>query len=118
VPAAAISIDRQSSPDRLTDFMATREGLTLAKAFMQISNVQLRRRIVDLVEHGASFYLRNGARYSTTDQFARQRGLKSGEHPRSVRVRPGLYAGRVGGRILGAGDIPFRSLFSGVEDYG
>jgi hypothetical protein len=56
VPAAAISIDRQSSPDRLTDFMATREGLTLAKAFMQISNVQLRRRIVDLVEHGASIF--------------------------------------------------------------
>ena len=50
VPAAAISIDRQSSPDRFTDFMATREGLTLAKAFMQINSVQLRRRIVDLVK--------------------------------------------------------------------
>ena len=50
VPPAAISIDRQSSPDRFTDFMATREGLTLAKAFMQINSVQLRRRIVDLVK--------------------------------------------------------------------
>ena len=46
VPAAAM----QSSPDRFTDFMATREGLTLAKAFMQINSVQLRRRIVDLVK--------------------------------------------------------------------
>jgi transcriptional regulator with XRE-family HTH domain len=36
--------------DDLTRFMATREGVALAKAFMQISNVQLRRRIVDLVE--------------------------------------------------------------------
>jgi len=43
VPAAAM----QSSPDRFTDFMATREGLTLA---MQINSVRLRRRIVDLVE--------------------------------------------------------------------
>ena len=30
--------------------MATREGLTLAKAFMQINSVQFRRRIVDLVK--------------------------------------------------------------------
>jgi hypothetical protein len=30
--------------------MTTREGVELAKAFMQISNGQLRRRIMDLVE--------------------------------------------------------------------
>jgi hypothetical protein len=30
--------------------MTTREGVELAKAFMQIDNVQIRRRIVDLVE--------------------------------------------------------------------
>jgi hypothetical protein len=29
--------------------MATREGLDLARAFMQIANIQLRRRIVSLV---------------------------------------------------------------------
>jgi transcriptional regulator with XRE-family HTH domain len=44
------SSERQPSPNRLTDFMATREGLSLAKAFMRISDVQLRRRIVNLVE--------------------------------------------------------------------
>jgi transcriptional regulator with XRE-family HTH domain len=36
--------------DPLTDLMATRDGLALVKAFMRISNVQLRRRIVNLVE--------------------------------------------------------------------
>src|SRR5712691_8125459 len=35
--------------DQFTAFMATQEGLTLAKSFMRIGNVQLRRRIVDLV---------------------------------------------------------------------
>jgi transcriptional regulator with XRE-family HTH domain len=34
----------------LTEFMTTWEGVALAKAFMQISNVQIQRRIVDLVE--------------------------------------------------------------------
>jgi transcriptional regulator with XRE-family HTH domain len=34
----------------LTNFMATTDGVALAKAFMQIGNIQLRRRIVDLVE--------------------------------------------------------------------
>jgi transcriptional regulator with XRE-family HTH domain len=34
----------------LNDFMATRDGLTLAKTFMKIGNIQLRRRIIDLVE--------------------------------------------------------------------
>jgi transcriptional regulator with XRE-family HTH domain len=50
VPAMAASNKLQFSPDQFTDFMATREGLTLAKAFMRITNVQLRRRIVNLVE--------------------------------------------------------------------
>jgi len=30
--------------------MATRDGLALAKAFMRIDNMQLRRRLVELVE--------------------------------------------------------------------
>jgi transcriptional regulator with XRE-family HTH domain len=35
---------------KLNEFMATRDGLTLAKAFMRVGDIQLRRRIVDLVE--------------------------------------------------------------------
>ncbi len=50
VLAEPISTERQPSHERFTDFMATREGLTLAKAFMRITNAQLRRRIVNLVE--------------------------------------------------------------------
>jgi transcriptional regulator with XRE-family HTH domain len=34
----------------LTEFMATRDGIALAKAFMRIDNLQLRRRLVELVE--------------------------------------------------------------------
>jgi transcriptional regulator with XRE-family HTH domain len=45
-----ISKVRPSPPDQFTEFMATRDGVTLAKSFMRISNVHLRRRIVDLVE--------------------------------------------------------------------
>ena len=45
---------RPIAPDQsltnLNDFMATRDGLALAKAFMRIGNTKLRRRIVDLVE--------------------------------------------------------------------
>jgi hypothetical protein len=49
-PAGDALPGRLSSPDSLTDLMATRDGLALAKAFMRISNVELRRRIVSLVE--------------------------------------------------------------------
>src|ERR1700742_3290683 len=38
------------SPAYVSDFVATSDGLALTKAFMQISDVKLRRRIVDLVE--------------------------------------------------------------------
>jgi transcriptional regulator with XRE-family HTH domain len=48
--APSAASERQLSPNRITDFMATREGLSLARAFMRISDVQLRRRIVNLVE--------------------------------------------------------------------
>jgi transcriptional regulator with XRE-family HTH domain len=44
------SWDAVSAADSLTDFMATREGLSLAKAFLRINNIDLRRRIADLVE--------------------------------------------------------------------
>ncbi len=49
-PAVTGSIETQLSTDQFTDFMATRDGLALAKAFMRIGNVQLRRRILHLVE--------------------------------------------------------------------
>jgi transcriptional regulator with XRE-family HTH domain len=38
------------SPAYVSDFLATSEGLSLTKAFMQIKEPKLRRRIVDLVE--------------------------------------------------------------------
>jgi transcriptional regulator with XRE-family HTH domain len=38
------------APIQLADFMATRDGLALAKAFMQIKSVPIRRRIVALVK--------------------------------------------------------------------
>src|SRR3984893_15774319 len=38
-PAVTGSIETQLSPDQFTDFMATRDGLALAKAFMRIGNV-------------------------------------------------------------------------------
>jgi transcriptional regulator with XRE-family HTH domain len=38
------------SPQFVSDYLATSDGLKLTKAFMQISNEQLRRSIVNLVE--------------------------------------------------------------------
>ena len=44
------TVTQDQSLTNLNDFMATRDGLTLAEAFMRIGNTKLRRRIVDLVE--------------------------------------------------------------------
>ena len=44
------AVPQDQSLANLNDFMATREGLLLAKSFMRIDDVQLRRRLVDLVE--------------------------------------------------------------------
>jgi transcriptional regulator with XRE-family HTH domain len=44
-------VAEDQSLETLNHFMSTRDGLTLAKAFMRIGDIQLRRRIVDLVEH-------------------------------------------------------------------
>jgi transcriptional regulator with XRE-family HTH domain len=44
------TVARDPSLADLNDFMATRDGLILAKAFMRIGDSKLRRRIVDLVE--------------------------------------------------------------------
>lgn len=38
------------SPEYVSDFLATSDGLALTKAFMRIKDAKLRRRIVDLVE--------------------------------------------------------------------
>jgi transcriptional regulator with XRE-family HTH domain len=38
------------SPQFVSDYLATPDGLNLTKAFMQIPNAKLRRSIVDLVE--------------------------------------------------------------------
>ena len=43
-------VAQDQSLAKLNDFMATRDGLTLAKSFMRIGDNQLRRRLVDLVE--------------------------------------------------------------------
>jgi transcriptional regulator with XRE-family HTH domain len=37
------------SPEYVTDFLATSDGLALVKAFTRIRNAKLRRRVVDLV---------------------------------------------------------------------
>jgi transcriptional regulator with XRE-family HTH domain len=39
-----------ASPQFVSDYLATSDGLNLTKAFMQIPNAQLRRSIVNLVE--------------------------------------------------------------------
>jgi len=51
-PAAEGSrgVSATASPDYLSDFLATRDGLALAKAFMAINDKKLRRCVVALVE--------------------------------------------------------------------
>src|ERR1700716_4011124 len=43
-------IGASTSPDYVTDFLDTADGLALTKAFMRIKNAKLRRCIVGLVE--------------------------------------------------------------------
>jgi transcriptional regulator with XRE-family HTH domain len=43
-------MSEQASPSYVSDFLATSDGLALTKAFVQIQDAKLRRRIVDLVE--------------------------------------------------------------------
>jgi transcriptional regulator with XRE-family HTH domain len=50
LPAAQASKKATASLSPIMDFVSTKEGLALAEAFMRIGNVQVRRRIVDLVE--------------------------------------------------------------------
>src|ERR1700716_4206483 len=47
-PGQASGLDEVSSPAYVSDFLATSDGLALAKAFVRIQNAKLRRCIVDL----------------------------------------------------------------------
>jgi transcriptional regulator with XRE-family HTH domain len=49
-PGASQAKGTAPSPPYVSDFLATRDGLALTKAFMQIKDKKLRRCIVDLVE--------------------------------------------------------------------
>ena len=46
----ADAVSEAPSPSYVADFLATSDGLALTKAFMEIKEPKLRRRIVDLVE--------------------------------------------------------------------
>jgi len=50
VPGQPEGIGEAPSPAYVSEFLATRDGLMLTKAFMQITEPELRRRIVHLVE--------------------------------------------------------------------
>jgi transcriptional regulator with XRE-family HTH domain len=53
VPGGTINADgtfEPASPAYVADFLATAEGLALIRAFTEISNIKLRRAIVDMVE--------------------------------------------------------------------
>jgi transcriptional regulator with XRE-family HTH domain len=51
LPGAALQgLGEAPSPAYVSDFLATSEGLALTKAFVQIKDGKLRRRVVDLVE--------------------------------------------------------------------
>ena len=43
--------DQAPSPSYLSDFLTTSDGLALTKAFMEIKDSRLRRRIIDLLEN-------------------------------------------------------------------
>jgi transcriptional regulator with XRE-family HTH domain len=50
IPGRPTGMSEQASPSYVSDFLATSDGLALTKAFVQIKDAKLRRRIVDLVE--------------------------------------------------------------------
>jgi transcriptional regulator with XRE-family HTH domain len=49
-PGQPKRLGEASAPAYVSEFLATRDGLALTKAFMRIKDSKLRRRIVDLVE--------------------------------------------------------------------
>jgi transcriptional regulator with XRE-family HTH domain len=48
--ACAEGLNEPPSPAYVSDFLASSDGLALTRAFMRITDLKLRRRIVDLVE--------------------------------------------------------------------
>jgi transcriptional regulator with XRE-family HTH domain len=50
VPGQPERIGEVPSPDYMSEFLATTDGLALTKAFMRVRAPRLRRRIVELVE--------------------------------------------------------------------
>jgi transcriptional regulator with XRE-family HTH domain len=49
-PGSSTGFGAAPSPAYVADFLATSEGLALIRAFTRVSNVKLRRAIVDMVE--------------------------------------------------------------------
>ncbi len=54
VSASASGFGDAPSPEYVSDFLATSDGLALTRAFTRIKDAKLRRSIVDLVEHIAA----------------------------------------------------------------
>jgi transcriptional regulator with XRE-family HTH domain len=50
MPNGGSSARQTHSPDYVSDFLTTTDGLALTKAFMRIKDPRVRRRIVQLVE--------------------------------------------------------------------
>jgi len=50
LPGVKVANGAAPSPSYVSDFLATSDGLTLTKAYMQIKEPELRRRIVNLVK--------------------------------------------------------------------
>jgi transcriptional regulator with XRE-family HTH domain len=53
LPGEPSGIGPAPSPAYVFNFLATRDGIALTKAFMRIKDISLRRRIVELVEEMA-----------------------------------------------------------------
>jgi transcriptional regulator with XRE-family HTH domain len=49
-PGSSTSFGEAPSPAYVADFLATSEGLALIRAFTQVSDIKLRRAIVEMVE--------------------------------------------------------------------
>ena len=52
-PGKSYGLSEASSPEYLTNFLASSDGLKLIKAFTRVPSAALRRRVVDLVEEMA-----------------------------------------------------------------
>ena len=52
-PGKSYELSEASSPEYLTNFLASSDGLKLVKAFTRVPSTALRRRIIDLIEEMA-----------------------------------------------------------------